>query len=36
VCNTEHELTWRWVKGHAGNPGNERADMLANKGVSSI
>jgi|TARA_B110000259_G_scaffold123970_1_gene140439 ribonuclease HI len=36
VCNTEHELTWCWVKGHAGNPGNERADMLANKGVLSI
>ena len=28
-----HEVDWRWVKGHAGDPGNERADMLANKGV---
>lgn len=36
VTNTEHELTWRWVKGHAGDPGNERADMLANKGVDSL
>jgi ribonuclease HI len=36
VSNTEHELTWRWVKGHAGDPGNERADMLANKGVASL
>ncbi|UFS56884.1 ribonuclease HI [Comamonadaceae bacterium M7527] len=36
VANTEHELTWRWVKGHAGDPGNERADMLANKGVDSL
>lgn len=29
----KHKIDWRWVKGHAGNPGNERADMLANKGV---
>lgn len=36
VANTEHELTWRWVKGHAGDPGNERADLLANKGVDSL
>ena len=28
-----HKIDWRWVKGHAGNPGNERADGLANKGV---
>jgi ribonuclease HI len=28
-----HKVEWRWVKGHAGDPGNERADMLANKGV---
>ncbi len=31
-----HSVEWRWVKGHAGDPGNERADMLANKGVASI
>lgn len=29
----KHELSWRWVKGHAGDPGNERADQLANQGV---
>jgi ribonuclease HI len=29
-----HDVTWRWVKGHAGDPGNERADMLANRGVA--
>lgn len=31
-----HTVDWRWVKGHAGDPGNERADLLANKGVASI
>lgn len=28
-----HDITWVWVKGHAGDPGNEKADELANKGV---
>ncbi|QDQ88073.1 ribonuclease HI [Alcaligenaceae bacterium SJ-26] len=28
-----HEVRWQWVKGHAGDPGNERADQLANQGV---
>lgn len=28
-----HRITWHWVKGHAGDAGNERADALANKGV---
>ena len=28
-----HQITWVWVKGHAGDPGNEKADELANKGV---
>ena len=28
-----HQVHWRWVKGHAGDPGNERADQLANRGV---
>lgn len=27
-----HKIEWRWVKGHAGDPGNELADQLANKG----
>ena len=30
---TTHVVQWRWVKGHAGDPGNERADALANRGV---
>jgi ribonuclease HI len=29
----KHEIRWQWVKGHAGDPGNERADLLANRGV---
>ena len=33
VATSAHKIDWRWVRGHAGNPGNERADMLANKGV---
>jgi ribonuclease HI len=28
-----HQMSWKWVKGHAGDPGNERADDLANLGV---
>ena len=27
-------VEWRWVKGHAGDPGNERADALANQGMA--
>jgi ribonuclease HI len=30
-----HQIEWRWVKGHAGDPGNELADALANKGVAA-
>jgi len=33
VANGGHRIDWRWVKGHAGDPGNERADALANMGV---
>jgi len=28
-----HQIEWHWVKGHAGDPGNERADALANRGA---
>jgi ribonuclease HI len=29
-----HDVTWEWVKGHAGHPGNERADELARAGMA--
>lgn len=32
----KHEVEWRWVKGHAGHDGNERADQLANKGIDEL
>jgi ribonuclease HI len=32
----QHEIEWLWVRGHVGNPGNERADELANLGVAEV
>lgn len=31
-----HQVSWRWVRGHNGDPGNEMADMVANQGVASV
>ena len=31
-----HTIAWVWVKGHSGDPGNERADQLANRGVDEV
>lgn len=31
----KHDVQWRWVKGHAGDPGNEKADELANLGCEA-
>lgn len=33
---SRHTVHWVWVKGHSGDPGNERADQLANKGVDMV
>ena len=31
-----HRVEWRWVRGHTGNPGNERADQLANQAIDEL
>jgi ribonuclease HI len=31
-----HDIEWHWVKGHAGDPGNERADQLANEAIDAM
>ncbi|MBF2755770.1 MAG: ribonuclease HI [Gammaproteobacteria bacterium AqS3] len=33
ALNDTHRIDWRWVKGHAGDAGNERADALANSAI---
>jgi len=36
AARARHEVDWRWVKGHAGHPLNERADGLARKGMLQV
>lgn len=31
-----HTIEWHWVKGHSGHPGNEHADMLANRAIDEM
>ncbi len=34
-ARARHQVDWRWVKGHAGHPLNERADAIANRGLEA-
>ena len=36
AVNAKHNVTWKWVKGHAGVEGNERADELARLGITHL
>lgn len=36
VAQARHQVEWRWVRGHSGHVGNERADQLANRGCASV
>jgi ribonuclease HI len=36
VNTSDHKIDWHWVRGHNGDPGNERADALANLGVEQV
>ena len=34
--SAKHDVSWHWVKGHAGNPGNEMADQLVNQAIDEL
>jgi ribonuclease HI len=36
AAQARHTIQWRWVRGHNGHAGNERADALANRGVGTV
>ncbi len=36
AAQARHTIQWRWVRGHNGHVGNERADALANRGVGMV
>ncbi len=36
AAQDKHQVEWRWIKGHAGHPENERADRLANRGIDEL
>ncbi|MEI6542392.1 MAG: ribonuclease HI [Methylococcales bacterium] len=36
IAIEKHRIEWKWVKGHSGNTGNEKADALANLGIDSL
>lgn len=33
---SRHAVAWKWVRGHTGDPGNEEADALANRGIDEL
>ncbi len=33
---SKHDVTWKWVRGHSGHPGNEAADALANRAIDEM
>lgn len=36
IAKEQHQIEWKWVKGHSGDKSNDRADALANQGIDSL